>query len=66
MYKHYTEVLIELLDQLKDLGYSAIHAAILIDDIKLIKFASMFGFVHTGTMTKDTDGRVREVYKCLI
>lgn len=63
-YKHHLEVFLELCDQLKDKGFSCIHAAILVDDIKLQKFSEMFGFSYTGESVRDQYKNERGIYKC--
>lgn len=64
--KHFYYVWYELLDQLKDKGFNDIHAAIMVDDVKLKKFADLFGFVDTGVRSLDTDKNEREIYRCSI
>ncbi len=62
--KHYTEVFVELCDQLAARGYTHIFSAILPEDDKLKKFSSMFGFVETENTILDDQGRMRIIYKC--
>ena len=53
-----------LMEALKGKGYEHIHAAILTDDNRLQKFASMFGFEDTGVVLHDREEH-RGVYKCI-
>lgn len=62
--KHYTEVFVELCDQLAERGYSFLFAAILPEDEKLKKFSSMFGFEETENTLLDDQGNMRIIYKC--
>ena len=59
-YKHYLDVFSELMLQLADKGITKVYAAI--NNKKLEKFASMFGFVEDNWSVKDTRGDEREVW----
>lgn len=61
---HYTDVFVELCDQLAERGYTKLFAAILPEDKKLQKFSSMFGFEETENTLLDNQGRTRIIYKC--
>ena len=54
-----------VLDVLLLQGYDKIGACIRTDDIKLIMFATSFGFGPTGTFISDNEGTEREIYTCL-
>ena len=59
-YKHYLNVFAELMYQLGEKGITNIYAAI--DNPKLEKFASMFGFIEDNWSVVDSTGKEREVW----
>lgn len=64
-FRQFQEIWDSVLDSLLLEGYKEVKAAIEIEDIKLFRFASFFGFLPTGTFISDTKGAIREVYTCL-
>ena len=65
IFREFQAVWDSVLDDLLIQGYESIGACILLDDIKLYRFASLFGFQSTGTRVLDNKGQEREIFKCL-
>lgn len=63
-YHRFLEIWSTLMEELNLMGYEKIHAAILVEDRRLQKFAAMFGFENTGVVLQDKE-EYRSVYKCL-
>jgi hypothetical protein len=61
-YNHYIEVWVDLIEQLQDKGYTEVFAAI--KDLKLLRFASMFGFEITDKTIEDNNNETRVLMKC--
>lgn len=65
-YNHYKRIWKIILQELSKAGISEVNAAAKLDDEKLIKFASKFGFKITDNYILDTNGDIRRVMKCQI
>lgn len=65
IFKDFHNIWDSVLDNLIVHGYDKINACIPTGDIKLIRFASTFGFSPTGTYLVDSEGIEREIYTCL-
>ena len=65
IFRDFQDIWDSVLDQALLQGYDKINACIQTDNIKLLRFASFFGFAPTGTYILDSKGIEREIYTCL-
>lgn len=60
---HYHDFLTRLLSDLKYKGYDKLYAPIKDSELKLQKFASLFGFYETDRLIEGSDG-IRRLWVC--